>query len=201
MKLRFAVLIVAALLAGPGVACAQFSQPTLTLRTGAFEAKSSGGLAPYTEVQVAANVGRTPLGLALYGAASYARRDKPYRICPVAPPCFETVAEMNFFDLATGLRLGWLPPEGPVHVFAGFAAHVALHEELSGGSAGAPWPRYGTLELGASVRLPLTDRLSAEAGALGFAPVFVRNMGDELRHLRYKDVRRYGLILGLHHDL
>lgn len=153
-----------------------FSHPAITVRAGAMQVvnENANGLTPYVEAQSKVNIGKTPLGLALYGGLSRERSKKTFRICPVAPPCFDAQSSKTYFDIATGLRVGLFPRHGPVDAFVGVASHfVHRTEDNEPFEDREEWERATTLEGGVNVQIPVTHRLDITGGVLGFLPVRV----------------------------
>jgi len=161
-----------------------FSHPAVAVRVGAVQTvnESTGGLAPYVEVQSRVNVGKAPVGLALYGGISYERSSESSQVICVMAPCPQFQSHESYFDLTTGIRVGLFPREGPVDAFVGVSSHFVRGKErlfVHKGEMGDltedvnTWEQRTTVEGGVNVQIPVTSRFSIETGVLGFLPVRV----------------------------
>lgn len=199
-----------------------FTRPAVTVRTGAIQTVNAGngGLAPYVEAQSMVHLGKTPVGMALYGGLSYERSSESYGyslpdynlVCAFGtPPCGEVQKRLRFLDLTTGVRLGIFPRYGPVNAFVGVASHFVHRAEESSapieGRGGERWSRLSTVEAGISAHIPVTSRLSIGAGLLGLLPVHIgerRSYSEPSGHadeFRDIDMNRLGFHVGVWYDL
>lgn len=190
-----------------------FTRPTVTFRGGAVQTVNgrASGLAPYVEAQSRVHVGKTPFGLALYGGFSYERSSESSRVVCIVAPCPQWQSQESHFDLATGVRVGLFPQEGPVDAFVGVASHFVRGEEKRVMSTGemsnlieevSTWGQRSTIEGGVNVQIPVGSRFRIEGGVLGFLPVHVgeetpSDAGDRLD----LDMQRYGFHLGVQYAL
>jgi len=163
----------------------------------------ASGLAPYVEAQSKVNLGETPFGLALYGGLSYERTSESHQVVCIVGPCPQFQSPEVHFDLATGMRVGLFPREGPVDAFVGVASHFVHERGTSNFSGGVNrWGRRATVEGGVSVKVPVASRFSIEGSVLGFLPVHVgERTSSEAKDRLDVDMQRYGLHLGVQYSL
>lgn len=177
----------------------KFTRPAVTLRVGAVPTmnETAGGLAPYLEAQSKVNLGETPFGLALYGGIAYEQLAPRTRVC-ITGPCFQ--GYRTHLDLATGLRIGVFPRNGPVDVFIGLAPHLLRRTTEGGNGANRRWDRYSVVEAGTSVQVPVTRRLSMEAGVR--ADLLLHTAADDLFDSDdLMELGRYVVHLGVQYEL
>ena len=208
---RFLPLLISVVgvLAAPSPTKAQqtptFTRPTVTLRGGAVQTVNErvGGLAPYVEVQSRVHIGETPLGLALYGGVSYEQFSESRQLDCIVAPCPESESRDTHFDLATGIRVGLFPRNGPVDVFVGAASHLVHQRRTSTSSEDVRrWEQRATVEGGVNVRISVASRFSIEGGVLGFLPVHVGEGTPPAAADRLEvDMQRYGISLGVQYAL
>lgn len=179
-RVSLSLAIVLSMLGLPSPVKAQlsptFSRPVVSVRMGGVQTvrNSTGGVAPYVEGQAMTHLGATPFGLALYGGSSYERTKETYRICPVAPPCFEVQNRHRYLDLATGLRFGAFSLFRVVDAFVGIASHFVHLKRTSDPLEGKEdWKHFSTVEGGVFVDIPVARPLSLTAGVFGFLPIRV----------------------------